>query len=209
MTGQPFTVQTFNGHDEVRPVRAATFVGLQERGPVMTGAGLATWYPAGLQEALAWDQGRFRVEDKGKVQLHGSGRSMDSPNTTPPRWALWVAGVLDGEHRVAVINTHLVNNAWGPVIRGERVLRRKLWWTGWVKVLILRRTLRRKGYEPFLLGDFNRTERNWHSKRNVLGRGFDRLFYPAAVALLRSWTGDPNGSDHRPLFGEFRFKADR
>lgn len=203
--GEPFTVETFNGHDNTMPIRGATFVGLQERGPVWHGVHM--WYPAGLQEALGWDTSRFVAHDKGREFLHGSGVSYDSPNTTPPRWALWAAGVLDDKWQLAVICTHLVNNGWGEDIRGERKLRRKLWWIGWTKVLLLRRRLRRKGYAVILVGDFNRTDRYWHSKRNVIGRGFDRIFYPANVDLLRSWTGDDNGSDHKPLFGQFRFKA--
>lgn len=209
--GKAFTVQTFNGHDEAQPVRGATFVGLQERGPVWSTRehSLHIWYPTGLQEALGWDAHRFEVEDKGKVFLHRSGRFYGRPHTTPPRWALWAAGVLDGRHKVAVINTHLINNAWGAPIRGERRLRRKLWREGWAEVKRLRRRLEARGYAVFIIGDLNRTLRWWETPQHVLGAGFDRIFWPwRHVDQLEAWYGDANGSDHRPLFGLFRFKGE-
>lgn len=204
-----FTVQTFNGHDTAQPVAAATFVGLQERGPYWSHhPTLRMWYPAGLQEAIGWNPLRFVVEAKGRVRLHDDGRSYGHPNTTPVRYALWARGLLDGR-KVAFINTHLINNAWGKAIRGERALRRKLWRKGWQIVQRLARRLRRLGYAVFILGDLNRVLRFWEKLRNVIGRGFDRIVYPTSVEVLDTWTGDPNGSDHAPLFGRFRFKADQ
>lgn len=207
MTETTFTVETFNGHDNVKPVKAATFLGLQERGATWTSPHMHMWYPAGLQEALGWNPLRFKVESHGREFLHGDGKSYGHPNTSPSRWALWAAGLLDGR-KVAVIDTHLVNNAWGDPIRGERRLRRKLWRLGWRKVKQLRARLEREGYAVFIFGDLNRTLRFWHKLReNVLSSTFDHILYPDEVELLESWTGDPNGSDHKPLFGRFRFKA--
>lgn len=202
-----FTVQTFNGHDNTTPVRGATFVGLQERGKAFHGPEIQMWYPFGLQEAMGWDPERFKVDSKGREYLHGSGRSYGKPDTTPPRFALWVAGTLDGIHKVAVINTHLINNAWGKAIRGERRLRRKLWRKAWKIVKALRKRLEALGYAVFIIGDLNRALRFWETPQHVLGAGFDRIFYPRDVEQLECWYGDANGSDHRPLFGSFRFKG--
>lgn len=208
MSGRTFTVETFNGHDNTTPVRGATFVGLQERGKAFHGPEVRMWAPHGLQEAMGWDPSRFRLEDKGREQLHEDGRWYGHPHTTPTRWALWVAGVLDGRHKVAVIDTHLINNAWGAPIRGERRLRRRLWRKGWRTVKQLRRRLEGRGYAVFIIGDLNRALRWWDKLgESVLGVGFDHIFYPRQVDLVGSWLGDANGSDHRPLFGSFRFKG--
>jgi hypothetical protein len=207
-----FTVQTFNGHDTAKPARSATFVALQERGPKGWGSsgGLRVWYPDGLQEAIAWNPLRFVVEDKGKEFLHHSGKFYGHPDTTPERWALWAKGTLDNLHKVAFIAPHLINNAFGEVLRGERRLRRRLWRKGWRIVKRLRAKLRRQGYAVFILGDLNRTLRYWQKLGEcVLSHVFDHIFYPSDVDLLESWTGDPNGSDHKPLFGRFRWKAKR
>lgn len=203
----PFSVETFNGHDNTKPLKSATFVGLQERGGTWTSPSMSMWYPSGLQEAIGWDTTRFKLEDKGKVFLHQDGRYYGHPLTTPKRWALWIKGTLDDHNKVAVINTHLINNAFGISIRGERRLRRKLWRIGWRKVRALRRDLEREGYQTFIVGDLNRDLRFWETPQRVLGAGFDRIFFPAGVDQLEAWYGDPNGSDHRPLTGTFRFKA--
>lgn len=210
---KPFTVCTFNGHDNASPPRGATFLGLQERDRLkdleaLERDGLTLWAPPGLQEAIAWDPQRFTLEAKGREFLHGDGRSYGHPLTTPSRWALWIAGTLDGVHRTAVICTHLINNAWGAAIRGERRLRRRLWRKGWSIVLRLRKRLERKGYAVFLVGDLNRADRYWHGHTTrILGRGFDRILWPEAVEDLEAWTGDANGSDHLPLFGRFRWRG--
>lgn len=211
MTADRFTLETFNGHDQAAPARGATFVGLQERAPlerleaVFADLGLTLWAPAGLQEAMAWDSDRFTLEGKGREFLHGDGRSYGHPLTTPERWALWIAGRLDG-HKVAVIDTHLINNAYGAPIRGERRLRRRLWRKGWRVVKRLRRRLEALGYAVFVVGDLNRTARYWTPPRTY-GRGFDRIMWPRQVEPLEAWPGNANGSDHRPLFASFRFKA--
>jgi hypothetical protein len=203
---KPFTVETFNGHDNTMPIKSATFIGLQERGGVWASPGMTMWYPAGLQEAIGWDKERFEIEDKGKTFLHHDGRYYCHRLTTPERWALWIKGLLDG-HKVAVIDTHLVNNAWGLSIRGERRLRRRLWRKGWKIVRQLRHDLEREGYAVFIVGDLNRVLRFWETAQRVVGAGFDRIFYPPEVDQLEAWYGDDNGSDHRPLFATFRFKA--
>lgn len=201
-----FTLETFNGHDRATPARGATFLGLQERAPVWSHPTMALWYPDRLQEAMGWNPRRFKLEGKGRVFLHPDGRHYGHPHTTPRRWALWVKGILDGRHPVAVINTHLINNAWGPSIRGERQLRRKLWRRGWRTVKRLRHQLEAEGYAVFILGDLNRALRWWEKfGENVLGLGFDHIVYPDDVILVEAWLGDAHGSDHRPLFGSFRF----
>lgn len=203
---RPFTVETFNGHDNATLAQGATFVGLQERAPTIYADGLKFWAPMGLQEAIGWDPSRFTLEGKGREYLHGDGRSYGHPLTTPPRWALWIAGVLDGVDKVAIINTHLINNAWGAPIRGERRLRRRLWRKGWRTVQRLRRRLKGLGYAVFVIGDLNRDLKFWETTRKVLGAGFDRIFWPDDVEQLEAWYGDANGSDHRPLVGKFRFR---
>lgn len=202
-----FTVETFNGHDNTLPIRGATFVGLQERGATWSSPAVHMWYPPGLQEALGWNPRRFVPDDHGKEFLHHDGRFYGHPLTTPERWALWVKGTLDGAHKVAVICTHLINNAWGNPIRGERRLRRRLWRKGWKIVQQLRHRLEAEGYAVFIVGDLNRVLKFWQITHRVIGAGFDRIFYPATVHQLEAWYGDDNGSDHRPLFGSFRFKA--
>lgn len=201
---QSFTVETFNGHDNEPPTQPATFVGLQEHGPEWHGVHM--WYPPGLQEAIGWDGRRFTIEGQGKRFLHHDGVFYGHPDTTPERWALWIKGTLDGTHKIAIINTHLINNAWGDSIRGERRLRRRLWRKGWREVKALRRRLKAEGYAVFIIGDLNRVLRFWETLLRVVGAGFDRIFYPPAVDQLEAWYGDANGSDHRPLFATFRFK---
>lgn len=209
MTEQSFTVETFNGHDHIAPSKGATIVGLQERGPEWAPANLQMWRPVGLQEALGWMPLRFVVEERGRVFLHHDGRFYGHPDTTPERWALWARGTLDG-HKVAVINTHLINNAWGEAIRGERRLRRRLWRKGWKLVKRLRRQLQREGCAVFIIGDLNRKLAFWQKLgERVISHGYDHVFYPREVELLESWTGDGNGSDHRDLFGRFRWRAKR
>lgn len=199
-----FTVETFNGHDTAQPAKAATIVGLQERGPEWHA--LHMWYPPGLQEAIGWNGLRFKIENQGRRFLHHDGVYFGHPNTTPERWALWIAGELDGR-KVAFIDTHLINNAWGKSIRGERRLRRRLWRKAWREVKQLRNELERQGYAVFIIGDLNRTLPLWRKLgENVLGAGFDHIVYPDQVEMLEAWAGDPNGSDHKPLFGRFRFK---
>ena len=48
--------------------------------------------------------------------------------------------------KIAVIDTHLINNAFGVSIRGERRLRRRLWRKAWREVKRLRRWLQKQGY---------------------------------------------------------------
>jgi endonuclease/exonuclease/phosphatase (EEP) superfamily protein YafD len=63
------------------------------------------------------------------------------------------------------------------------------------------------GYVVFKLGDLNRRPRYWSRiLERSIGVGYDRIVYPPAVVLLRSWRGAKSGSDHRPLIGEFRFR---
>lgn len=208
---ESFTVETFNGHDNTPPAAMATFVGLQERAPNaalrvnLTGLRLFAPTP---QEAIAWQPRRFEVHEADHVRLHGDGRSYGHPNTTPVRYALWVAGVLDGQWPVAIINTHLVNNAYGPAIRGERRLRRRLWRKGWRIVKRLRRRLEDEGYVVLIVGDLNRTVRWWEHLTDVVGRGFDRIIYRGRlVDVLETWEGKANGSDHRPLFARLRIRG--
>lgn len=205
-----FTVETFNGHDNTQPVKPATFVGLQERGAPWSHPSLQMWYPPGLQEAMGWNPLRFKLEARGRLFLHDDGVSYGHPDTTPQRWALWIGGTFDGDWKLAVIDTHLVNNAFGVSLRGERRLRRKLWRIGWRKVRKLQRQLEAEGYDVFVLGDLNRTLRFWQKlAQPLLSSRYDHVFYPAAAQLIESWTGDANGSDHRPLFGRFRKRAER
>lgn len=206
--GQSFVVQTFNGLDKAQPKRGATILGLQERGPVWKNASPRMWYPAGLQEAMGWNPLRFKLAERGKVQLHKSGRALGHPNTTPARWALWVAGYLDG-YPCAFINTHLINNAFGPDKRGNRRLRRRLWRQGWREVKKLRRELWRQGWRAvFILGDLNRGLRWWQKlNENTVAHGYDHIIYPAEAELIDWWLGDANGSDHRPVFARFRLPA--
>lgn len=209
MTGPSFTVQTFNGHDKAVALRSSTLLGLQERAMGKTYTSMHLFAPDGMQEAIGWTPLRFHVEDRGLELLHRSGRFFGQPNTTPPRHALWVVGLLDG-HPVGLINTHLINNAWGAPIRGERKLRRRLWWSGWSKVRKLERELTRQGYPPFITGDLNRAHRYWpREPARMIGTGFDRIIYPPTVELLEAWSGDPNGSDHKPVLARFRFKASK
>jgi endonuclease/exonuclease/phosphatase (EEP) superfamily protein YafD len=67
------------------------------------------------------------------------------------------------------------------------------------------RHFRKSGYRTFRLGDLNRRPGYWPQiiKRSI-GIGYDRIIHPLSVVLLRSWRGDREGSDHRPLIGQYR-----
>lgn len=208
-TRRPFTVVTHNTFDRAAPP-AGTVVAVQERPPLdVLRRGLPDHdhvYPERGHLAVSWDPQRLTDVASWTTRIYRSGAWHGQPGTTPTGYMQVLTGELDGRTRVAVINVHLVNNAFGPVKRGERELRRKLWWQGWGAVKRQRRLLRRRGFRVFVVGDLNRKARFWRSLRRVLGAGYDQLRYPSAVELLGAHRPDPQGSDHRPIVARFRFR---
>ena len=210
MTSNAFTVQTFNSHDTAAPERT-TFVHLTERPPrpvLERDLGYyGIYYPPRGTDAFLWDRKRLTMEGAKIEQAWESGRAHGKPGTTPTGYVLSWWGVLDAGEKVAFVGSHLVNNAFGPPIRGERPLRLMLWWQGWRAMTAEARRLRKLGYRVFKLGDFNRKPRYWPNiLERSIGVGYDRIIWPAAVELLSAWRGNRNGSDHRPLIGRFRFR---
>jgi hypothetical protein len=207
---KPFTVRTFNAGD-VAPldgVRRSTFTHLNERPPrslIDVGGGYELFYPDRGADALVWDA--TRLDEHGRRIIHAwdSGADHGHPGTTPDGFVLSWWGMLDDDDEVAFVCSHLVNNAFGPIKRGERALRLKLWWQGWAAMRAEKRRLTAAGYRVFKLGDFNRRPRWWPGiMRRSIGSGYDRIIWPPAAQLLGAWRGEPNGSDHLPLIGQFR-----
>lgn len=211
MTRKPFTVQTYNAHDKGIPERT-TFIHLTERPPLvyldgLLKAGYEAFYPQRGTDAMLWQRERLVCHGKKVEQEWESGRDHGVPGTTPDGFVLSWWGELDGEHLVAFVGSHLVNNAFGPILRGERRLRLKLWWQGWRAMRAEAKRLRAMGYIVFKLGDLNRRPRWWPQiVSRSIGPGYDRIIYPLAVRLIRSWRGDRAGSDHKPLIGQFEIR---
>ena len=209
MTSKPFTVQTYNAHDKGIPERT-TFVHLTERPPVihldgLLKAGYEAFYPQRGTDAMLWETKRLTKHGTSIEQAWESGRDHGVPGTTPDGFVLSWWGELDGDEQVGFVGSHLVNNAFGPNLRGERALRLKLWWQGWRAMRAEAKRLRAMGYKVFKLGDLNRRPRYWPQVlERSIGVGYDRVIYPLSVKLMRSWRGDRAGSDHRPLIGQFR-----
>lgn len=212
---RPFTVQTYNAHDRGIPERT-TFIHITERPPrevlerFAAQYGYGLFYPKRGSDAMLWDESRLSPEGMICEQEWESGRDHGVPGTTPDGFVLSWWGRLDDElddgDEVAFVGSHLVNNAFGPILRGERWLRLRLWRQGWRAMKDKTRHFRRSGYRTFRLGDLNRRPRYWRQivKRSI-GIGYDRIIHPlATVKLLRSWRGDREGSDHRPLIGQYR-----
>ena len=213
MTSKPFTVQTYNAHDKGIPERT-TFVHLTERPPVihldgLLKAGYEAFYPQRGTDAMLWETKRLTKHGTSIEQAWESGRDHGVPGTTPDGFVLSWWGRLDDElgdgDEVAFVGSHLVNNAFGPNLRGERALRLRLWHQGWSAMRDKARHFRKAGYRTFRLGDLNRRPRYWLAiVSRSIGIGYDRVIHPLSVKLLRSWRGDREGSDHRPLIGQYR-----
>lgn len=209
---KPLTVETYNAHDRGRPA-PAHFLHITERPPIGVLQGsLPThrwFYPRYGADAMGYDSIRLARDGDQVVNAWKSGREHGKPGTTPRGYVLswWGTDRVTG-HKVAFVGAHLVNNAFGPPVRGERALRLRLWRQGWQAMRRESIRLRAHGYAVFKLGDLNRRPLHWPKILDrSIGHGYDRIVYPPAVELLRSWRGERNGSDHTPLIGEFRFRG--
>jgi hypothetical protein len=211
MTG--LTVETYNAGDVGTP-SPAHFIHITERPShdvlerYAAARGWALYYPDEGTDALIWDTDRLDVDNVQITLAWKSGREHGQPGTTPRGYVLswWGTDLLTGR-KVAFVGAHLVNNAFGAPIRGERRLRRALWKQGWAAMGKEAQRLRRLGYVVFKLGDLNRRPRYWPGiLARSIGAGYDRIVYPPAVDLRRAWRGPSNGSDHKPLVGEFGWK---
>lgn len=205
---KPLSVETYNAFDRGAP-SFAHLVHITERPSVFVLQGALPnhhwFYPLRGTDAIGFDT--IRLEEHGHriEQAWKSGREHGKPGTTPRGYVLswWGLDRAPGR-KVAIVGAHLVNNAFGPPIRGERRLRRKLWRQGWRAMRREARRLRLLGYTVFKLGDLNRRPINWPNiLERSIGVGYDRIIYPAAVLLVGASRGPSNGSDHKPLIGEF------
>lgn len=198
-----WTCATYNAGDVGTPPTAHV-VAIQERPPARDIAKALplhdVLYPGPSALAFAYDGKRVEVLGWKLRKIHG-GRA----KVTPARFVLEVRCKVDGQ-RVAFLNSHLVNNSFGPVVRGERAYRLDLWMRGWA-VITARRVALAGRYKVFALGDFNRKAPYWRDAKRVVGEGYDRIFYPRGVQLVESWHGERAGSDHRPLVAKFKFSA--
>lgn len=203
-----FTIETYNAFDRGRP-EPADIIAIQER-PTQDSLRAALphhrmLYPIRSHLALMWDPGVWLDVTARTVEVYKSGREHGRPGTTPRGYIIVAAGTLAGR-KVAVINAHLVNNAFGPVKRGERALRLRLWWQGWRAINAAALALRLRGFHVFRVGDLNRRALNWQGEgHRAIGKGYDRIRYPRGVELLEAWRGKRAGSDHAPLLARFRF----
>lgn len=206
------SVETYNAHDRGRP-SSAHFIHVTERPPigVLQGA-LPThrwFYPPVGSDCMGYDS--IRLERAGdKVEnAWKSGREHGKPGTTPRGYVLswWGLDRVTAE-LVAFVGAHLVNNAFGPSTRGERRLRLMLWWQGWRAMRREAKRLQALGYTVFKLGDLNRRPRYWpRIRERSIGPGYDRIVYPRTVNLVGAHRGPSNGSDHKPLVGEFAWPS--
>jgi endonuclease/exonuclease/phosphatase (EEP) superfamily protein YafD len=210
VSGRPFTLATFNAHDQGIPPKADV-VAIQERPSFATiRRTLPThrvFYPDRSAQAIAYDPDRIRGAEHSIRRIYRGGRFHGHPNTTPNGYLTTLTGALDGGQRVAVINVHLVNNAFGPVKRGERALRLRLWWRGWNAVRQEARRLRQAGYLVWVVGDLNRRARWWRRLTRTLGKGYDQMRYPDGVDLMEASRPVARGSDHRPILARFRVRS--
>lgn len=209
-----FTVETYNAHDRGAPA-PANLVHITERPSLAVLRGALpnhTWfYPARGSDAIGVDSIRYEEHGHQIIQGWESGRDHGKPGTTPDGYVLswWGRDLVTGE-KIALVGSHLVNNAFGPILRGERALRRMLWGQGWRAMRVEAKRLRRLGYRVIKLGDLNRRPRWWPRvlERSV-GSGYDRIFVPASFEDLESWRGPKNGSDHAPLIVRLRRRLRR
>lgn len=174
--------------------------------------GHAAWRPRKNRRlAFSWRPAVFQVRDHGYRHAYWG-----IPLFTPNTGAAWITGRV-GDHQIAVVVTHLINNAFGPNLRGRRRLRRRLWAKGLSVALQLVHELQDQGYLVFLVGDFNRHERGFvpglvDSAGTHGMTPYDRVFYPRASTgrMARfQWVkrGRLLGSDHMPYTTAFRLEA--
>lgn len=213
MRKRPLSVETYNAHDRGAPT-FAHFVHVTERPSEFVLRGALSnhrwFYPDRGSDAMGYDSIRLERHGDKIEQAWKSGREHGKPGTTPRGFVLswWGRDRISGE-LVAFVGGHLVNNAFGPPIRGERALRRRLWWQGWKAMRREAKRLQALGYTVFKLGDLNRRPRWWPNiLTRSIGPGYDRIVYPTAVVeLVGAHRGPANGSDHKPLIGEFTWKG--
>lgn len=208
---KPLTVETYNAGDVGVP-SWAHFVHITERPSVFVLQGALPnhrwFYPTRGTDALGYDSIRLEQHGAQIEQAWESGRDHGKPGTTPDGFVLSWWGVDRATGRkVAFVGSHLVNNAFGPPIRGERRLRRMLWKQGWKAMRREAKRLRALGYVVFKLGDLNRRPRYWPNiLERSIGVGYDRIIYPPAVLFAGARRGPSRGSDHKPLIGEFNWR---
>jgi hypothetical protein len=209
---KPFTVETFNAGD-VAPPAPATLVYVTERpSRAILSEALPDhlwWIPPRGSDAYGWNPRALDRHGSAIQQAWESGRDHGHPGTTPDGFVeSWWGEYVPDRRRIGFVGSHLVNNAWGPNKRGERELRRLLWWQGWNAMRREARRLRSAGYTVVRLGDFNRRSIHWPGITDrSIGQGYDRIVYPHTLELLEAWRGDPRGSDHKPLIGRFQFRG--
>lgn len=209
----PFVVETFNAHDRGVP-SPAHLIHVTERPSIFVLQGaLPThrwFYPSRSSDAIGYDSIRYEQHGTRLIHAWRSGRHHGKPGTTPEGYVLswWGQDRVTGE-KTALVGSHLVNNAFGPILRGERPLRLKLWHQGRRAMRREAQRLRRLGYTVIPLGDLNRRPRWWPKilDRSV-GAGYDRIIVPPALEVLRTWRGKRQpGVDHLALLVELRRRA--
>lgn len=189
-------LETYNAGDKGLPGHA-DIIALQERAPRAALQkhlpGHRIYYPKGCKLGFAWDPHNFKNVKFAIHPVHGG-----VAKVTPARPVLEARGLLD-ERKTAFLVPHLINNAFGENERGERELRLNYWKQGWQVTQDRKRELEKLGYEVVILGDLNRKKEHWPNAPYGTGDGYDRIFTPDSMYLIRSWHGEYHGSDHHPL----------
>lgn len=205
-------VATFNAGDDGNPPNA-DLVAIQEAPEDVRdhyGPRWRVWQPPRNRSlAIASRKSKFHRDERGILKAH-DGRA----GVTPGRHVMWETYDTDAGP-LALVNTHVINNAWGINIRGERGFRLKCWWRTVRLTRRVVRRLRREDHLVFVAGDFNRVGR-WAIgglKDASPRERYDRIFYTRRhkrtgrkVKLLRAELGKRRGSDHAPIVCEFEIR---
>lgn len=143
--------------------------------------------------AIDYDPDVFEVHKRRFAVAHPG-----IPKRSPRRGTLWVKGVwLSTGTKVAVVCSHRINNASGPVKRSHRALAERLWKRHEALDARISRRLIKRGYVVLFGGDIN----NHTALLTPLTRAaktfrhYDAIGYSGA-RLLSCETSSGGGSDH-------------
>ena len=170
--------------------------------------------PAGqaVQVPVSYDPAKVELMNAWAVPTHESGRAMGMLGFTPRRYvvvAIFKVKGVDG--RLAFVNTHMINAAWGRW-RPTRALRRRLWRKHQEVFADVARRLRASDHLVIAAGDLNRQA--WdvipglRDARYEPRPGLDHIMTaPSKRLRVRSVEkGTTDGSDHRRVVAGFEIR---